>query len=181
MANCIRIGFLKLGAYSSKFYINEIERISKKFDTPYKLTVQNVDFEDWNQFLPYGFVELKPRLKKALLKLDNNDIDVIVIPNITLHFTLDKLNLDKKLINKIIHPINETLSFLKRRNIKLITLLGTKYTMDSTTMKSYFESENIKFTEISSSQIANCDNVRTSVFKEGVSKENKENFKSLII
>jgi aspartate racemase len=177
----INIGFLRLGEFTSNFYLKEIEHLSKAYNKPFKITEIEVDFEEWNQHLPYGFEKLEPKLTKALIQLNSHDIDCIVIPNITLHFTLDRLNLPMELKNKIIHPIKETIAYLNDIGINRITLLGTKYTMNSELMNSYFIENEISLKILSSNQINEIDKLRSEVFEGGYSNnlEKRLNFLTL--
>jgi len=176
----LNIGFLYLGKFTSDFYKKEIEQLSIKNNRSYKLIEIEVNFNEWNEHLPYGFDELEPKLKKALLKLNSKEVDVIVIPNITLHFTLDRLNLPPELSNKIIHPITGIIDYLIENRIKEITLIGTRYTMNSKIMNEYFTKFGIELNKLNSKSIKQIDNLRSEIFENGYSEGIDVKMKTII-
>lgn len=176
----INIGFLKLGEFTSDFYLKQIERLSIESNKSYKITELEVDFEKWNEQLPYGFEELEPKLKKILTQLNTPNLDCIVIPNVTLHFTLDRLDLHQELRKKIIHPIKETVAYLNKKRITEITLIGTRFTMNSDLMNTYFKESQISLKMLNSNKINEIDKLRTEVFETGFTKRIEKKFDELI-
>lgn len=174
----MNIGFLKLGKLSSEFYLAELIKVIQANN--HQLTVHDVNFEEWNQYLPFQFDELTPRLESTLTTFNQNyTLDKIIIPNITLHLTLDRLDLPKDLKEKVIHPINETVSWLKKKKIKQVTLLGTRHTMNSDLMEDYFRKNDLRLLPLKDSLLTKFDELRTKVYEQGVRSDLEKQFDSL--
>lgn len=176
----LHIGFLKLGKFTSDFYLTELKRLSNELNIPIRTNELEVNFEEWNQYLPYGFEFLEPRLEEALLRLKFEEIQTLIIPNITLHFTLDRLVLSQELLSKIVHPIKETVAHLKENEVKEVTLVGTKYTMNSKLMDVYFEKEGIKTNKLNEKDIQLIDELRRKVYESGQSPDLEKKFHELV-
>lgn len=175
----MNIGFLKLGKLSSEFYLAELIKVIQTNND--QLIIHDVNFEEWNEYLPFQFDELEPRLKSTLTSFNQNyTLDKIIIPNITLHLTLDRLDLPTDLNKKIIHPINETVSWLKMKKIKQVTLLGTRHTMNSDLMEHYFTKHDLQVLPLKGSLLTKMDKLRTNVYQQGVTPNFKKQFDSLI-
>ena len=89
-------GILGLGKTSTLYYLNEIqERYQKdhqEFSTcPYLL--YQIDFQDLNPFLPNQFDTLIPVLESYVCAISDLGISKLLVPNITLHETIDQIDL----------------------------------------------------------------------------------------
>jgi aspartate racemase len=164
------IGLLGLGEESTLHYI-------KKFNTKWRqlygayctcpLKMLQVDFNTINPNLPFNFDKLIPLVEKHIITLFNMGVDAIVVPNMTLHLTIDQISLPKEIGEKIIHPFTETIHFLKSNKIKNISILGTRHTMNNELINSYFKEAAITADKISSSNIKIIDDLRNAVYDNG--------------
>ena len=152
------LGLLGLGKISTMFYVNELEKV---LDSKNKsLKVYKTNFDEINNLLPNPSEKLKEIVSKNINSLLNLDVNTLLIPNITLHQTIDSLKLD---VN-VIHPLKETVVRLKKENFTEVVLLGSIYTMQSDYIKKYFSENGISIkTPLKNEQIF-IDNLRKKVF-----------------
>ena len=152
------LGLLGLGEISTMFYVNELEKV---LDSKNKsLKVYKTNFDEINNLLPNPSEKLKEIVSKNINSLLNLDVNTLLIPNITLHQTIDSLKLD---VN-VIHPLKETVVRLKKENFTEVVLLGSIYTMQSDYIKKYFSENGISIkTPLKNEQIF-IDNLRKKVF-----------------
>lgn len=157
-----------LGDYSTKYYAEALNQgISN--DPGLELKIHQVDFESINEHLPFGFEILKPIVEMHILDLYNLGVDNIVIPNMTLHLTIDRINLLAKVKDKIVHPFKETIQQLKEKGVQEITLLGTRHTMQSDLIQEYFQDEKIDLHTINQKDLVAIDELRMKVYEQGAS------------
>jgi len=126
------IGLLGLGSFSTSHYLNLFNSLYNEKHGGYStcpLVMLNVNFDLINPHLPNDFEKLVPITTESLSSLNDLEPQLIVVPNITLHETINKLPAD--LQAKIIHPIIETARALKENDIREVFVFGTKYTMNS--------------------------------------------------
>jgi len=163
----INTGILGLGSKSTLYYIEELNRLYKKehggFSTfPFKLL--NTNFDEINSLLPNYSEELDTAVTKYLYQLLELNIQAILIPNITIHETVDKIIDREKMGATIIHPLIETNAILQDNNVKEVLLLGTYYTMNSTYINSYFKKNNILVMKPSQQEMETIDRIRKEVY-----------------
>lgn len=173
------IGILGLGSYSTLFYIEELNasynKKHKGFSTcPFKML--NTDFDRINNLLPNVSKELDRIVTTYLDQLIDLGISSILVPNITLHETIDRLELK----TQIIHPIYCTLSDVEQKNHKKVVLVGSKYTMESDYIKSIFTAKNIEILLPSEEEMLFIDHIRKQVYQKSESKELLDEFNGII-
>lgn len=152
------------------FYIKELNDrfndINGGYSTrPFKML--NVNFDLVNPYLPFGFDVLIPAVEKSILALNNLGVDEVIVPNMTLHLTLDKIDFEDEVKQKIRHPFKLMVQKLKKIDVKEITLIGTRYTMESEMFHNYFTDENIKVNAPSIKHIKAIDELRLKVYNFG--------------
>ena len=174
------LGLLGLGSFSTLFYIKELNAMynakHEGFSTcPFKML--NVDFNATNNLLPNTSKVLDAIVKDNLNKLQDLQIDTIVVPNITLHETIDRLNIKTNLI----HPIEETISRVKETKHANVAIFGTLYTMQSNYITSKFTAQNINVLQASKKDKKQIDDLRIAVYNGKETQEQLEMFNKLII
>ena len=90
----ISVGLLSLGCRSVQFYNEQMRAIySEKKSLKSHLAPTNItsDFNAINSHLPNQFEYLEPLLQKNIDLAVKEKVSVLIIPNITLHETLDRL------------------------------------------------------------------------------------------
>ena len=87
-------GVLGLGSNSTQYYFQRIHQKYKEQNQEFStcsLLLYQIDFQEINPFLPSEFSVLKPILKNHLNQISQLGISKLLIPNITLHETLDQI------------------------------------------------------------------------------------------
>lgn len=172
-------GILGLGSASTQYYLNaiheEFRNNSDEFST-YPLLLYQIDFQKLNPFLPNQFSELIPKLEDYLSKILQLGISELLIPNITLHETLDQMELPLQ----IYHPVDLTLKYLKQNKISKVFLFGTLYTMNSDHQKNKFLAEGISLLKPGESDQKWLDDFRKKVYNKKESPKEIGDFQNLI-
>lgn len=168
------LGILRLGNKSTLFYLNELKTIlNKEINQDNSLLkIVDTDFTEINNLLPNPSKELDEIIRNYLNELCALGIKTVLIPNITLHETIDRLKTDVH----IAHPVHSTISEIKKHNQKDVFLFGSSYTMQSNYIKSIFEKSNINILLPSEKDRQHIDDIRKQVYNESVTKDILENF-----
>jgi len=173
------LGVLGLGSYSTLFYIKTLNAMYNKkyggFSTcPFKLL--NVDFDAINKLLPNTSNALDTIVKTHLNTLDALKVDNILVPNITLHETIDRLQIK----TNVIHAIQETISKITGNNHVNVTIFGTLYTMQSNYLTSQFTAQNINIVKASDADMQLIDNLRIAVYNGDANPKQLNIFNDLL-
>ena len=179
MSKSISRGVLGLGAVSTAFYLREIHKKYQERNQEFStcpLQVYQLDFQEVNPFLPNQFKVLIPKLEDHFKRIRALGISKLLIPNITLHETLDQM----KIQLEICHPVDLTLKYLKENQISEVYLFGTLYTMTSAYLHSRFSGKMVKLLKPSDSDQTWIDEFRQRVYQENVTFEEITAFQSLI-
>ncbi|WP_159038531.1 aspartate/glutamate racemase family protein [Brumimicrobium mesophilum] len=174
------LGILGLGSYSTLFYIRELNTSYNKtnggFSTfPFKML--NVNFDKINNLLPYVSDELDAIVKSNIKDLIALGVDRILVPNVTLHETIDRLDIK----TEIIHPVYLTLSEIKKKKHQKAILLGSKYTMESDYIQTLFSSDNIEILTPSNEEMDFIDHVRKQVYQQLETDELLDEFNEIVV
>lgn len=164
-----KVTILGLGVKSTQYYIEELhkkyhERYQEYATFPHY--VYQTDFNEINPFLPNQFDTLIPNLKTILSNLSQLPTQQVLVPNITLHETLDQIETDLKFI----HPVKLTTNYLKSRNLKHVVIFGTSYTMNSNYIKNAFKAEGIQVYEIDKEHQHDINHLRQHLYAHDVTE-----------
>jgi len=178
----MNLGILGLGNKSTLFYLNALNELynTKKggYTTcPYLLL--NSNFDLINPYLPHKFKKLVPTTKGYIQQLLNLGVDKILIPNITLHETIDQLNFDK---NLFIHPlvILKTELLKQINSQKSVILLGTKFTMQNNYFLDGIQEANLEVKQLKTTEFTFIEQFRNKVYNKTVTKKMIKNYNQLI-
>lgn len=174
------LGLLGLGSNSTSYYLEQLNveynRLYGGFSTcPIKML--NTNFNEINPYLPHAFDNLEPIISKYIFEIAELGIECLVVPNITLHETIDRLNLHDLIM---IHPIYEAARKLKMDGVEEIVLLGSIFTMEGEYIQKIFLEHSIKTIQPNDKDRLAIDQLRKLVYKQGASKEYKSALKSFI-
>ncbi len=161
--NANMLGILGLGHRSTLFYLDALNKEYHEEEQGYStcpFILYNTDFNSINPYLPNQFKKLLPTLTSHLSNLEKLPISHLLVPNITLHEAMDKLDTNLK----IIHPLPLSVNFLKKKDIKETIVFGSKYTMTSTYLSNYFSSEGIQTTSPSKEDVEFIDTLRQKIY-----------------
>lgn len=172
-------GVLGLGFESTQYYLKEIQRKFKEsngeFSTcPY--VMYQIDFQEINPFLPNQFELLIPKLQDHINHIQSLGIKKLMVPNITLHESLDQLHLPFEIFD----PVQLGIDNLKGKSIQDAYIFGTSYTMNSASLNDRFLKEGITLKSPEESDQNWIDNFRKAVFNKVETAKEITAFQSLI-
>jgi len=170
---------LGLGSRSTLFYIEQLNvqyfALFGGYSTcPFILL--NTNFDTINSFLPNNFKQLESELSFYLEKLKKLQISNLIIPNITLHETWDRMNIEFS----IEHPVVKTLELLKKKNISEIVLFGSKYAMEASYLKTIFKSNNIEAIQPEENDKLFLDSLRKLIYNNEETSQDVEKYNMLL-
>ncbi|MBK0368385.1 aspartate/glutamate racemase family protein [Flavobacterium agrisoli] len=177
--NSKSLGILGLGSRSTLFYIKELNRLYQLKNGGYStcpFKMWNTNFDTINNLLPEPSEKLKKIVRENLLKLQNMQIDSILVPNITLHQIIDSITL----LPKIIHPVSLTIQKLQEKGITKVILFGSAYTMESKYIKESFQKEHLEIVLPSEEDRLFIDYVRKEIYAETESHELLRKYNNII-
>lgn len=143
ISNTLKVGMLGLGNYSTLHYIDLLNRRFQQKNDEYStfpFLLYNTDFQNLNPFLPNQFDELIPKVRHYIESIKALNINYLIVPNITLHETLDQLDLEIE----IAHPLHLAIAKIKESKSQKACVFGTQYTMNSSYIKSTFKDNGIE-------------------------------------
>ncbi|SDX82400.1 aspartate racemase [Flavobacterium degerlachei] len=161
----MKLGILGLGSRSTLFYINELNTLYNQEKGGYSscpFMLLNSNFDTINSLLPDTSDSLNAIVQDYIKELEKMDIESILIPNITLHETIDRLVIKKR----IIHPIHLAIAKIKENNWTKIVLLGSLHSMQSQYISSAFKAKGIEVALPSEEDRFLVDEVRKRVYAE---------------
>ncbi len=174
-----KLGILGLGNRSTLFYINELNKRYNKchaeFST-FPFLLYNTDFSLLNPFLPNNFEKLVPQLTIYLEELHDLGVTQLLIPNITLHETLDRI--DCRL--SVIHAVDSTIEAMKKIGKTEAVVFGSKYTMQSMYLKNKFSEQGIRLISPAEDDMTLIDQMRKKVYDEEENKAVLEQYNALL-
>ncbi len=172
-------GVLGLGHNSTHYYLQRIHQKYKTENCEFStcpLIVYQVDFQEINPFLPNQFSILKPTLENYLNYVSQLGVSKLLIPNITLHETVDLMESPVK----IIHAVDLTIQYLVQKNISSVVVFGTLYTMNSSYLRDKFSVQNIEVLVPSKEDQQIIDDFRIKVY-QGIQADSEiTDFQNLI-
>ena len=174
-----KLAILGLGSRSTLFFISELNRLFNHAKGGYStcpFVMLNTDFNAINSLLPNTSHQLDVIIKAYLSKIEKLDVEHLLIPNITLHETIDRL----KINNKVLHPVHLTQQKIKENNWKKIVLFGSLHSMTSTYISSHFKLNNIEVLRPSQEDMLVLDDIRKRVYSETETEDLIKNYHALI-
>lgn len=173
------VGILGLGVRSTNFYANQLHQKMHNYYGDYHtfpfLNYQ-IDFNRLNPYLPNNFEKLIPNVNIILKEIEKFKVQHWLVPNITLHETLDKVNHNVSLI----HPVELAIKNCIENKITSVVILGTNYTMQSEFLSFNFKYAKIEVKSISNNDKELVNNLRIKIYNSEESSLDMENYKNLI-
>ncbi|MEZ4804211.1 MAG: hypothetical protein R2852_01630 [Bacteroidia bacterium] len=178
-----RLGLLGLGARSTEYYFNKLNKLYNLKNGGYStfpMLLLNTNFNELNNLLPKPNDDLLIALRRFLQEFEKFEIDKVILPNITLHESLDILIDNQETHLKFIHPIELCISQLMQNGITQIMLFATRYTSNSVYFEEKFVKHGIELMRPTESEILFLDKFRKKVFASMELKEDIMTYNSLI-
>ena len=174
------IGLLGLGSFTTQLYLRLLNQFYSEVHGGFStcpLIMLNANFEHINNYLPNKFDKLIPVTEKYITELNKQSIRCMVVPNITLHETIDRISLPSGI--NLIHPIMETIMMVKQDNVREVILMGTKHTMNSDYIKNHFENQGITVSLPNEDDQTKIDQLRQDIYRGKESKLQRYEFNDL--
>ncbi|MCK0131151.1 hypothetical protein MWU59_06495 [Flavobacteriaceae bacterium F08102] len=173
------LGLLGLGARSTLFYIHELNAMYNQQKGGYStcpFVMVNTDFNEINPYLPNQFDQLEASLSNILTRFEELGVEQLLIPNITLHETIDRL---APRIN-IIHPIHLAIEHFRESEQDQAVCFGSSYTMTAPYVQGYFSGAGITVLAPEECDKTTIDNFRKKVYFGQESMRDIEEFQHLV-
>ena len=167
------LGLLYLGDDSSEFYLRKLKEFGFN-----DVQVIATDFSAINAQLPNNFKLLKKLLSPYLQQVDQEKITRLIVPNITLHETLDALEHSFKF--KLSHPVREGSQALKTKGMREVVLFGSLHTMQGDYIQKHFATEDIKAMSPIDQDMIYIDQIRKKVFDGSINDSEIEGYERLL-
>jgi len=154
---------LGLGERSTQYYTSVLHKKYHEKHGNYHtfpFLMYQIDFNTINSFLPNQFEILVPETTKILNSISKFNASQYLIPNITLHETIDKI--DHQL--NIVHPIQIAINHCRIKNIDKVVLFGSRYTMSSNYISKTLKTKGITTIKPSNEDQLLIDNFRTKTY-----------------
>ena len=176
-----QLGILGLGNRSTLYYLNSLNQHYNELNGGYSTCpylLLNVDFNTINPFLPNQFQNIIPPFTKYIEQLLKLGAQKILIPNITLHEALDKIEVfDKDLF---IHPLHLLKKEILLRKEKTTVLIGTRHSMNNPYFNSFINNEGLQIYTLESQDQLLVDEFRTAIYHNSESESLINRFESLL-
>jgi aspartate racemase len=173
------LAILGLGSRATLFYLSQLNTqyntIHGGFSTcPFFLL--NTDFDKINTFLPHPTTTLDRVVTDYFNQIEKVNCQQLLIPNITLHETTDRL---KTALN-IIHPVKLSALKINENNWKQIILFGSAHTMQSNYIQDYYSVHNIEIIRPTIQDMETIDIVRRHIYTSTETDELLDKYHSLL-
>lgn len=149
-----------LGQAATAWYVSELHRRYALHRDPWStcpLTLHQLDFQTINPHLPAGYEALKPLLTQVCQDLRAYAPEAVLVPNITLHATLDRLD---AVTWEWVHPVPLATEVLRSGPAYI---LGTRHTWGQGYLPDAFEGAGIAPLEPPAHVVALNDALRLDV------------------
>ena len=173
-----KLAVLGLGSRSTLYYLSELNRLYNQAKGDYStcpFVLLNTDFNAINSLLPNLSNELDAALSVYISEIETYNIQHVLIPNITLHETIDRLQITKN----VLHPVHLTIKKVKENNWTKVVLFGSLFSMNATYIKNQFVANGIEVLQPSQEDMLFIDNVRKQIYNETETSELIEKYHSL--
>lgn len=125
-----------------------------------------MDFDQLNRWLPDDDERLAPLLADWIETTAKVRSGVLVLPNITLHAALERLQLARKLPG-LVDPLKCAIAQLQTRKCRQILMAGTRHTMTSDLLSGVFSAAGIRVDFPQKEDISALDKLRLVVMYDG--------------
>jgi aspartate racemase len=166
----ISLAVLGLGSRTTSFYLSELNSLYKQKRGGYStcpLLLLNTDFNTINSLLPNTSDALDLAVNQYINEIDKFDMQHLLIPNITLHETIDRLKIKKN----VLHPVHLTQKQIKENSWEKVVLFGSLFSMNSTYIQGQFKENGIEVILPTQEDMLFIDAVRKQIYNETETEE----------
>lgn len=174
-----KLAVLGLGSRSTLYYLSELNRLYNKEKSDYStcpFILLNADFYTINSLLPYTSNELDKAVELYTNEIENFNAEHLLIPNITLHETVDRLKINKN----VLHPMSLSINKIKENEWDKVILFGSYFSMNASYIKDQFRSNGIQISLPTEEDMRFIDNVRIQIYNDAETPELIQKYHLLI-
>lgn len=169
----VKLGVFGLGSFSTMYYLEQLNaKYHAKFGgystCPFLLI--NANFNEINPHLPDKFAEVEKAVLPYLQQCSELKISHLLVPNITLHQTLDLIFAKHHFDFSLIHPLVLAVETLQKNQIKEVAILGTNYTMNGAYIQNFLAEMGISRSLAAKPFHTEIDALRTAVYQGNLEK-----------
>tara|TARA_R110002051_G_scaffold27712_1_gene66388 strand:+ start:122 stop:793 length:672 start_codon:yes stop_codon:yes gene_type:complete len=160
-----KLAILGLGSRTTSFYLKNLNKIYNKEKGGYStcpFLLLNADFNTINSLLPTVSEDLDKAVSQYTNQINSLHIDSLLVPNITLHETIDRLHISQN----VLHPVLLSIKKIKENKWKKVVLFGSLFSMKSDYIKNQFKANNIEVILPNEEDMIFIDEVRKQVYNE---------------
>lgn len=175
----MKLAILGLGSRSTLFYISELNRLYNQEKGDYStcpFLLLNADFNSINSLLPNASKQLDDAVSNYTSEIEKLNAQHVLIPNITLHETIDRL----KIAKNILHPIHLSIKKIKENNWNKVVIFGSYFSMNASYIKNQFSDNRIEVLLPTQEDMLFIDEVRKHIYNETESVTLIEKYHQLI-
>lgn len=173
-----KIGMLGLAVGSNQYYLTRLRDLyAEKYglETECAIDIIETDFDAINQHLPDQFEHLVPMLKRYVDIAEQSNITHLLLPNFTLHQTMDRIATDIVLA----HPLRHCIEHLEAQNITKVYIFGSAHTMRSAYIIDALHEKGIAVIAPSVQDSGTIDDFRKRVYQEKETTSDIASYKAL--
>lgn len=156
-----------------------MQRIQSAVGTEATPPLYPTDFEAINALLPSPSEALETLLETQLATLPRS-IRHLLVPNITIHHTLDGMDLHERFGLELLHPVAETVRALQAQGLDRAVFFGTRHTMQPGYLSQALEANGIEIVFPSTEHIQLVDQHRLRVYEGTSTPEQDQAFNALV-
>lgn len=174
-----KLAILGLGSRSTLFYIKELNELYNKVKGGYStcpFLLLNTDFNAINSLLPNTSSALDNVVFKYISDIKKLTVPYLLIPNITLHETVDRLNVAVQ----ILHPIHLSIQKIKEKKLNRVVLFGSLFSMTASYIKHQFKTNSIEVISPNKEDMLFIDDVRKAIYNETETVELIQKYHSVL-
>ena len=174
-----KLAILGLGSRSTSFYLKRLNNIYNKKNGGYStcpFLLLNANFDAINSLLPTVSEKLDAAVSYYIHQIKNLNIDYLLIPNITLHETIDRLNISQN----ILHPVHLSIEKIKENKWEKVVLFGSLFSMKSDYIKNQFKENGIEVLLPNEKDMVFIDEIRKQIYNESETDDLVKKYHSII-
>ena len=173
-----KLGMLGLASGSNRYYLDRWHTLfAEKYGSEKECLIEVIEteFPEINQHLPNQFEYLVPILNRYFSMLEKKRITHLLLPNFTIHQTID--HLDSNMY--VAHPLKLCIKHLHKLQIKSVYIFGSAYTMQSEYIIESLASEGIVALPPSVGDMKQIDEFRKTVYHENENSDDINHYRAL--
>ncbi len=175
----MKLALYGLGSRATAYYLQELNKqynLKKGGYSTCPLWMYNTNFDTINPLLPNVSKPLDVIVAKDLQEIAGLQPDKIIVPNITLHETIDRV----ASATAIVHPLPLTLAKIKQHQVAKIVLIGSLHSMNATYLRSFFKENGIAVVLPTAKEMELIDTARKAIYAYTETEELVQDYQAIL-